>query len=104
MINKIYLKEDDYRSDAAESFSMNVYEELTLYDIRERLWSDGQSTANYLSDDELVEVLTNAFSENEYVSITDINDFLWHETSTIAEWLGYNSFDDIMHRDTVDDY
>ena len=28
---------------------------------------------------------------------TAINDFFWFEEDTIAEWLGYDSFEDIMN-------
>ena len=29
---------------------------------------------------------------------TELNDFMWFEDDTIAEWLGYNDFDEIMNR------
>lgn len=35
--------------------------------------------------------------KNEYE--TEINDLFWFEEDTIAEWLGYFSFDEIMNRD-----
>jgi len=35
----------------------------------------------------------------EGLSETDINDLFWFEDELIAEWLGYENFDEIMERD-----
>lgn len=53
-------------------------------------WDGALDTVNTLDDDELQEVLDIAFGDLEEVPTdTDVNDFLWFENDTIAEWLGY---------------
>ena len=34
----------------------------------------------------------------EGMTDTELNNFMWFEDDTIAEWLGYNDFDEIMNR------
>lgn len=83
---------------------MTVTKEVTAYDLkyRDQLWSGAADTVKYLSEEEIEQVLSNL--ENYFVgeepwSETDLNDFFWFETQTIAEFLGYESFDEILHRE-----
>ena len=38
------------------------------------------------------------YEHGEGWSDTAINDFLWFETDTIAEWLGYEDWDDLCRK------
>ena len=77
---------------------MKIYTEKSLNDFN--FWSGAKDTVKYLTEDEinLIEsILEDCFPEG--MSDTEINDFFWFEDDTIAEWLGYASFDDIMYRE-----
>lgn len=77
---------------------MKIYTEKSLNDFD--FWSGAKDTVKYLTEDEinLIEsILEDSFPEG--MSETEINDFFWFEEDTIAEWLGYQSFDDIMYRE-----
>ena len=63
-----------------------------------KFWSGAKSTVKYLTSDELDTIEFILELEDYVYTETDINDFFWFETDTIAEWLGYNSFDEIMDR------
>lgn len=79
---------------------MKIIEEI--YDgwqIHDHLWSGGKDTAKYLSCNEIeqiMETLDEIYPEG--IESTTLNDFFWFEDDTIAEWLGYDSFDEIMER------
>lgn len=79
---------------------MTVTEEITVLELRERAWSGAQGTLKYLHDDEIEQILS-ILDDNscEPMSLTCLNDFFWFETNTIAEWLGFYSFEDIMKRE-----
>lgn len=77
---------------------MKIYEEKSLRDFD--FWSGAKDTVKYLTDEELDQI--EAILEDTYpdgMEDTEINDFFWFDDDTIAEWLGYNDFDEIMHRD-----
>ena len=78
---------------------MKVYKEgCGRYDFD--FWSGARDTVNYLTDDEveqIFEMLEEIYPEG--MDETAVNDFFWFEDETIAEWLGYDSFDDIMNRE-----
>ena len=67
-------------------------------------WSGAKDTVKYLTDDE-IETIESILEElnPDGMSETKINDFFWFEDDTIAEWLGYSCFDDIMNRDKEDE-
>lgn len=69
---------------------------LTDFDF----WSGAKDTVSYLTDDELnkIEEILEELNPNG-MDETDINDFFWFEDDTIAEWLGYSDFEELMHRD-----
>ena len=77
---------------------MKIYSEKSLKDFD--FWSGAKDTVKYLTEDEvnLIEtILEDSFPDG--MDETEINDFFWFEDDTIAEWLGYSSFDDIMYRE-----
>lgn len=81
---------------------MKIYEEKSLKDFE--FWSGAKDTVKYLTDDELDQI--EAILEDSYpdgMSDTEINNFFWFDDDTIAEWLGYSDFEEIMHRDDDDD-
>lgn len=77
---------------------MKIYTEKSLKDFE--FWSGAKDTVKYLTEDEINQIesiLEDSFPEG--MSETEINDFFWFEEDTIAEWLDYQSFDDIMYRE-----
>lgn len=76
---------------------MKIYREesLTNFDF----WSGARDAVKYLTDEELdmIESMLEEIEPMNGWSETEINDFFWFEDDTIAEWLGYNSFEDIMN-------
>ena len=77
---------------------MKIYSEKSLKDFD--FWSGAKDTVKYLTEDEVNQIetiLEDCFPDG--MSDTEINDFFWFEDDTIAEWLGYSSFDDIMYRE-----
>lgn len=60
-------------------------------------WSGANYTKDRLTYDELdliEEYLIDLFPKG--MTETEINDFLWFETDTIAEWLGYADWEKLM--------
>lgn len=77
---------------------MKVYKEVSGYEFE--FWSGAKDRANYLTYDEIEKVfsiLEDIYPEG--MSETEVNDFFWFEEDTIAEWLGYNSFEEIENRE-----
>ena len=78
---------------------MKVYREISLSEFE--FWAGAKDTVKYLTDDELEQIeqiLKEIYPEG--LSETDINDLFWFEDELIAEWLGYESFEEIlMERD-----
>lgn len=74
---------------------MKVYSEQSLKDFE--FWSGAKETAKYLTAkqmDTVEAVLEDLYPDG--MSETEINDIFWFEEDTIADWLGYDSFDEIM--------
>ena len=67
-------------------------------------WSGARDRARCMTDDEL-RTVANYLCElyPEGMSDTAINDFFWFEEDTIAEWLGYDSFEEIYNRSDMDE-
>lgn len=82
---------------------ITVYEEYDMdaQDFRDKAWSGGADTLEDLTDDEIETIFSYLMdgSEDGKIELTELNDFFWFERDTIAEWLGYDSYDDLMGRD-----
>ena len=77
---------------------MKIYTEENLRNFD--FWNGARDTVKYLTEEELGTI--ESILEDTYpdgMEDTEINDFFWFEDDTIAEWLGYNNFEEIMHRD-----
>lgn len=62
-----------------------------------KFWSGGKDTADALSYEEL-ETLDSLLEDvycGELPTDTEINDLFWFERDTIAEWLGYEDWEDL---------
>lgn len=74
---------------------MKIYTEKSLRDFE--FWSGANDTVKYLTPcdlDRIESMLEDCYPDG--MDETAINDFFWFEEDTIAEWLGYDSFEDIM--------
>lgn len=62
-------------------------------------------TIEELTDSEVETILSMIACADNEEDITDsyISDFFWFERDLIAEWLGYDSFEDIMNREDEDE-
>lgn len=77
---------------------MKIYAETSL--INFEFWAGAKDTVKYLTDEELTQIeymLEELYPEG--IDETAVNDFFWFEEDTIAEWLGYNDFEEIMNRE-----
>jgi hypothetical protein len=77
---------------------MKIYEEKSLRHFD--FWSGAKDTVKYLTDEELDTI--EAMLEDVYpdgMEDTQVNDIFWFEDDWIAEMLGYEDFEAIMHRD-----
>ena len=84
---------------------MKYYVETSLKNFA--AWSGGADTKEELTDDELdtLESMLEEIEPEEGYTDTAINDILWFERDTIAEWLGYEDWDDLerKHRGEEDE-
>lgn len=77
---------------------MKLYKEESISNFE--FWSGAKDTAKYLTDKEfntIESMLEDLYPEG--MDETQLNDFFWFEDDTIAKWLGYSSFEEIMERD-----
>lgn len=56
-------------------------------------------TIEELTDSEVETILSMVEEMEEDITDSYLSDFFWFERDTIAEWLGYDSFEDIMNRE-----
>lgn len=86
---------------------MKVYEDISAQEFRDRAWSGAADTLEDLTDEQ-IETIFDYLEEtegDEGMSLTSLNDFFWFERETIADWLGYSSYDQLMKRgDKGNDY
>ena len=61
-------------------------------------WSGARDTVNDLTweDFDILEPLIEEMFGGE-VEDVDLNDFFWFERDTIASWLGYEDYEELMH-------
>lgn len=77
---------------------MKIYSETSIPDFE--FWSGAADTRKYLTNEEMDQIesmLEEAYPDG--MDETQLNDFFWFEDDTIAEWLGYSSFEEIMNRE-----
>jgi len=77
---------------------MKVYKEVSGYDFD--FWAGAEDRVKYLKIDEVEQIFS--MLEEIYpdgMSETEVNDFFWFEEDTIADWLGYDSFEEIENRE-----
>lgn len=63
-------------------------------------WSGGKDTWDALSQDDRDKL--ESFLEDAYpdgMSATELNDLLWHDRETVAEWLGFRNADAMLEGD-----
>lgn len=79
---------------------MKVYEDLSPEEFRDKAWSGAVDTLEDLTDEQVETVMDLLEESNggEVMSLTELNDFFWFERDTIAEWLGYSSYEQLMER------
>lgn len=77
---------------------MRIYKDISLDEFE--AWSGAVDTMDTLRElDENTDIYVWSTLENciddmgEGMDETDLNDFLWFETDTIAEWLGYEDWE-----------
>lgn len=59
-------------------------------------WCGAKYTVEHLSHGELAtvfDILEDSYPEG--MTETELNDFFWFETDTIAEWLGYRNWEEL---------
>ena len=88
---------------------MKIYRDIPLTDLRSyneislaefEFWPEARERTDYLTSDELnriEQILEQLYPEG--LSEDELNVLFWLEEDTIAEWLGFDSFAQIMERD-----
>ena len=88
---------------------MRIYKEIPLTDLRSyseiplaeyNFWPEAQDRTRFLTEEELnriEQILEQLYPEG--LNEDEINSIFWLEEGLIAEWLGYESFAQIMERD-----
>lgn len=74
---------------------MKVYKEISISEFE--FWSGAKDTAKYLTEEQMDSIesqLEELYPEG--IGETELNDFFWFEEDTIAEWLGYDDFEDLI--------
>lgn len=74
---------------------MKVYTETSLRNFE--FWAGAKDRVKYLTSgdlDHIEAILEDIYPEG--VDETTINDIFWFEEDTIAEWLGYNDFEELI--------
>ena len=98
MLNYIQIKEINTQhknKKRKEVNTMKIYKEDSLRSFE--FWSGAKDRVKYLTLEELDEI--EVILEEIYpdgIDETTINDIFWFEEDTIAEWLGYNDFEELM--------
>ena len=74
---------------------MKIYTEDSIRNFN--FWSGASDTVSDLTweDFDILEPMIEEMFGGE-CSDTDLNDFFWFERDTIAEWLGYEDYDELM--------
>lgn len=81
---------------------MKITEEISLRDFNG--WSGAVDTLNTLTDeqkDELEAILEDIYPDG--MDETGLNDLLWFENDAIAEWLGFDDWEDLERKNSGED-
>lgn len=70
------------------------------FDILNDCWSGARDTIEALTNEQ-VKILEDRIEllfadDDEIPSATDVNDFIWFETDTIAQWFGLKDWDELL--------
>ena len=78
---------------------MKIWSEDSIRNFN--FWSGARDTVDdlYDSDFDILEPIIEEMFEGE-VEDVDLNDFFWFERDTIASWLGYEDYEELM-RDRI---
>lgn len=78
---------------------MKITKEISLRNFEG--WSGAVETLNTLTDDQkdALEAILEELNPDG-MDETDLNDFLWFENDTIAEWLGFDDWEDLEREDS----
>lgn len=76
---------------------MKVYRDVPLTEFN--FWAGARDRVKYLSRDELeqIEAILEILHPEGLEEVM-INDLFWFEEDLVAQWLGYENFDEIMER------
>jgi hypothetical protein len=77
---------------------MKIWKEIPLTHFE--FWAGAKDRVKYLTEgelDQIEQILEHLWPEG--LSEGEINDLFWFEEDLIAEWLGYETFEEIMERD-----
>ena len=67
-------------------------------------WSGAVDTLNTLTDEQKDALEANLEElEPDGMDETSLNDFLWFENDTIAEWLGFEDWEDLERKNSGED-
>ena len=76
---------------------ITITKQLNLTDFN--TWSGATDTVKHLTGGELETIEQNIIElYPDGLTETELNDLLWFDRDLIAEWLGYNEFDEIIER------
>ena len=81
---------------------MKITEEISLRDFEG--WSGAVDTLNTLTDDQkddLEAILEDLYPDG--MTETSLNDLLWFEDDTIAEWLGFDDWEDLERENSEEE-
>lgn len=78
---------------------MTISKEITAYDLYSTSWSGAADRVKDLTVKEL-EIIMSTLEEiyPDGMNETELNDFLWFEDDTYAEWLGYEDAEALWTR------
>ena len=76
---------------------MKIYRDVSLKEFD--FWAGAKDRVKYFTEEEL-DIIESILEdlEPDGMSETDLNDLFWFEEDLLAEWLGYNSFEELMDR------
>lgn len=73
---------------------MKLYVEESLRNFQ--FWSGAKDTVDDLTCEDLDTIESMLEDVSDDWSDTEINDFFWFERDTIAQWLGYDDYEDML--------